>query len=123
MEMGLDKLLEAQKSVEELQIELNQKEKDLAVANVEAEKVLAEVTVSAQAAEKVKAEVQLVSAAINRRFHDTYKQALVLARSHVPKILIMYLIYGRSRFLFFCLKGGLVFVFHFLKIVYFVLIF
>ena len=61
MDMGLDKLLEAQKSVQELQIELNQKEKDLAVANVEAEKVLADVTVSAQAAEKVKAEVQLVS--------------------------------------------------------------
>ena len=61
MELGLDKLLEAQKSVEELQIELNQKEKDLVVANAEAEKVLAEVTVSAQAAEKVKASVQLVS--------------------------------------------------------------
>ena len=54
MEMGLHKLLEAQKSAEELQIELNQKEKDLAVANVEAEKVLGEVTVSAQAAEKVR---------------------------------------------------------------------
>ena len=47
--LGLDKLLEAQASVELLQKELNVKEKELR-----------EVTMSAQAAEKVKAEVQVV---------------------------------------------------------------
>jgi dynein heavy chain len=46
--------------VEQLSIELVVKEKDLAVASAETEKVLAEVAVSAAAAEKVKAEVQKV---------------------------------------------------------------
>ena len=60
MNTGLDKLIEATVSVDELSKELVVKEKDLAVANKQADKVLAEVTESSAAAEKVKASVQVV---------------------------------------------------------------
>ena len=60
MNTGLDKLIEATYSVDELSKELVVKEKDLAVANKQADKVLAEVTQSSAAAEKVKAGVQIV---------------------------------------------------------------
>eukprot|EP00050_Salpingoeca_kvevrii_P002276 m.190165 g.190165 ORF g.190165 m.190165 type:complete len:4578 (-) comp10576_c0_seq1:102-13835(-) len=60
MGTGLDKLIEAGVSVAQLAEELVVKEKDLAVASKETEKVLVEVSQSAAAAEKVKKEVQKV---------------------------------------------------------------
>jgi dynein heavy chain len=54
MNMGLNKLLEASKSVAILQEQLVVKEKELAVASKAADVVLAEVTTSTAAAEKVK---------------------------------------------------------------------
>ena len=53
-------MAEAEESVNELAIELEQKEKDLAVASAEAEVVLKEVTAKSTEAEKIKAGVQIV---------------------------------------------------------------
>ncbi|XP_055492373.1 dynein axonemal heavy chain 8-like [Leucoraja erinacea] len=60
MQMGLYKLMEATESVAQLAEQLAGKEKQLAVASRNADKVLGEVTVSAEAAEIVKNEVQMV---------------------------------------------------------------
>ncbi|XP_067233367.1 dynein axonemal heavy chain 5-like [Chanodichthys erythropterus] len=60
MNTGLERLMEAEQSVNELRVELKEKEKVLEVAKQKAGEVLLEVTTKAQAAEKVKAQVQKV---------------------------------------------------------------
>ena len=59
MKTGLEKLAEAEESVNELSIELEQKEKDLAVASAQADEVLKEVTAKAGEANKIKESVQV----------------------------------------------------------------
>ncbi|XP_065591804.1 dynein axonemal heavy chain 8 [Cyrtonyx montezumae] len=58
MQIGLSKLMEASESVAKLSKDLAIKEKELAVASVKADEVLAEVKISAEASSKVKNEVQ-----------------------------------------------------------------
>ncbi|XP_040468168.1 dynein heavy chain 8, axonemal [Falco naumanni] len=58
MQIGLSKLMEASESVAKLSQELAIKEKELALASIKADKVLAEVTKSAEAAATVRNEVQ-----------------------------------------------------------------
>ncbi|XP_019488822.1 PREDICTED: dynein heavy chain 8, axonemal, partial [Hipposideros armiger] len=60
MDIGLDKLMEASESVAKLSQDLAVKEKELAVASMKTDEVLAEVIVSAQASAQVKNEVQEV---------------------------------------------------------------
>ncbi|XP_069744236.1 dynein axonemal heavy chain 8-like [Narcine bancroftii] len=60
MQLGLSKLMEATESVARLAEELARKEKELAVASRNADKVLGEVRVSAEAAEVVKNAVLMV---------------------------------------------------------------
>ena len=60
MNTGLDKLVEAANAVSKLKLELNVKEKELAVANDKADKVLKEVAIKKDAAEAIKAQVQKV---------------------------------------------------------------
>ncbi|XP_068255611.1 dynein axonemal heavy chain 8 [Nyctibius grandis] len=58
MQIGLSKLMEASESVAKLSQELTVKEKELALASIKADKVLAEVTEIVEASAKVKNEVQ-----------------------------------------------------------------
>ncbi|KAL2308160.1 hypothetical protein Nmel_001164 [Mimus melanotis] len=60
MRTGLEKLMEAEVSVNQLSQELVIKEEDLAIASKKADEVLLEVTMKAHAAEKVKMQVQTV---------------------------------------------------------------
>ncbi|XP_044147017.1 dynein axonemal heavy chain 8 [Bufo gargarizans] len=60
MNKGLSKLMEASESMGNVSKELAEKENELALASLIADKVLAEVTLTAQAAAKVQNEMQLV---------------------------------------------------------------